>query len=69
MKDERIKELQNFANNFNNRLNSIDLELKDNEIFKKMNKNSIQSIRNKISEFNSISNSPTRSKSQFRPVI
>ena len=72
MENKKIKELENFANDFNKRLQLSELELKDddNTLFKKLNsKNVIR--RNKLKELNSISTSPIRSKSQFkfRPVI
>ena len=47
MENNKIKELENFANDFNKRLQLSELELKDNDnvIFKKLNsKNVILSI-------------------------
>ena len=67
MKNERINELQNFANNFNKNLQLSEVELEDKEIFKKLN-NNINNKRNSLNDFNSIIATP-RSKSQFRPVI
>ena len=67
MKNERINELQNFANNFNKNLQLSEVELEDKEIFKKLN-NNINNKRNGLNDFNSITATP-RSKSQFRPVI
>ena len=69
MKDEKIKELENFANDFNKRLQLSELELEDNAKFKKLNNKNIINRRNKLKELNSLSISPIRSKSQFRSVI
>ena len=71
MENKKIKELENFANDFNNRLRLSELELKDNDnaIFKKLNSINVINRRNKLIELNSLSTSPIRSKSQFRPVI
>ena len=72
MKNEKIKELENFANDFNKRLDISELELEDFALYKKINnKNNNKYGRNIISEFNhnSLSTSPIRSKSQFRAVI
>ena len=67
MENNKIKELENFANDFNKRLQLSELELKDNDnaIFKKLNsKNVIR--RNMQKKLNSLSTSPIRSKSQFK---
>lgn len=73
MKNEKIKELENFANDFNKRLDISELELEDFALYKKINNknNNNKYGRNIISEFNhnSLSTSPIRSKSQFRAVI
>ena len=71
MENKKIKELENFANDFNKRLRLSELELKDNDnaIFKKLNSINVINRRNKLIELNSLSTSPIRSKSQFRPVI
>ena len=71
MQNEKIKELEDFANDFNNRLDISEHKVEDEGLYKKLsNKNNNNKLRGKIfSKFNSISNSPIRSKSQFRPVI
>ena len=69
MQNEKIKELQTFANDFNKRLQLSELELEDSALLKKLNGNNIKNRRNKFSELNTISTSPIRSKSQFKPVI
>lgn len=69
MENKKIKNLENFANDFNKRLQLSELEPEDNGIFKKLNNNNIINKRNKLKEFNSLSTRTIRSKSQFRPVI
>lgn len=69
MKDEKIKELENFANDFNHRLQLSEIELEDEALYKKLNNKKINNVRNKSIEVNSFFSTPIRSKSQFRPVI
>ena len=69
MKDEKIKELENFANDFNHRLQLSELELEEEALYKKLNNKNIKNGRNKTIEVNSLFSTPIRSKSQFRPVI
>ena len=68
MKDEKIKELENFANDFNKRLQLSELKLEDEALYKKLNNKKINNRRNKSIEENSLFSTPIRSKSQFRPV-
>lgn len=69
MENDKIKELENFADDFNKRLQLSELELGDNTILKKINNKNIKNRRNKFSKKNSLNTSPIRSKSLFRPVI
>lgn len=69
MENDKIKELENFADDFNKRLQLSELELGDNSILKKINNKNIKNRRNKFSKKNSLNTSPIRSKSLFRPVI
>jgi hypothetical protein len=69
MRNERIKELQDFANDFNKRLSISENKVisEQNVLFRKIN-NKPKIRRNRNYELNSISNTPIRSKSQFHPV-
>lgn len=69
MENDKIKELENFADDFNKRLQLSEVELEENEIQKKLNVGNIKNSRNKFSKPNSLNTSPIRSKSLFRPVI
>ncbi len=69
MENDKIKELENFADDFNKRLQLSELELGDNTILKKINNKNIKNRRNKFNKKNSLNTSPIRSKSLFRPVI
>lgn len=69
MKVEKIKELENFANDFNHRLQLSELELEDEALYKKLNIKKIKNGRNKSQEVNSFFSTPIKSKSQFRLVI
>lgn len=68
MKNERIKELKNFADDFNKRLQSSEIDSEEIAIYKKIN-NKNKNRRSKLQDFHSISTTPMRSKSQFKPVI
>lgn len=70
MKEERVKELEDFANDFNKRLqlSEDEIDMKINDICKKLNEKNTDINKRNTYQFQTISTSPTRSKSQFRPV-
>ena len=70
MKEERVKELEDFANDFNKRLqlSEDEIDMKINDICKKLNEKNTDVNKRNTYQFQTISTSPTRSKSQFRPV-
>ena len=67
---ERVKELENFANDFNNRLKTSENKLETNSLYQKLN-NKTNNIytRNSSHMHYSLSTSPMRNKTKFKPVI
>lgn len=69
MKVERVKELENFANDFNNRLKTSENEIEANSFYKKINHRiSDNYTRNSSHMLHSLSTSPMRNKKKFKPV-
>jgi hypothetical protein len=67
---ERVKELENFANDFNNRLKTSENELETNSVYQKLNNRTIDNYgRNSSHILHSLSTSPNRNKTKFKPVI
>ena len=67
---ERVKELENFANDFNNRLKTSENELESNPFYQKLNiRTNNNYSRNSSHIHHSLSTSPMRNKTKFKPVI
>jgi len=67
---ERVKELTDFANDFNNRLKTSENELETNSLYQKLNNRTNDNYtRNTSHMLHSLSTSPTKNKTKFKPVI
>lgn len=66
---ERVKELTDFANDFNNRLKTSENELETNSLYQKLNNRTNDNYtRNTSHMLHSLSTSPTKNKTKFKPV-
>jgi len=67
---KRVKELEDFANDFNNRLKTSEDQLETNSLYQKLNNRTNDNYtRNSSHILHSLSTSPTRNKTKFKPVI
>ena len=67
---ERVKELTDFANDFNNRLKTSENELETNSLYQKLNNRTNDNYTINTSHMlHSLSTSPTKNKTKFKPVI